>query len=134
MKSNFSFQPSFFNLFSLQVHLFLFGRLFFWDFWNWRCTCVGIFSLSQSDSRIHFYFKFVIILAPNLSRLSLVDFFDASTCDDESPLEVRENSERKCPPLKPTVALFSMVTLLLATGDSFNWDLSYGSWFSKKLE
>ena len=129
MKSNFSFQLSF-SIYFLSSSFISLWAFIFLRFLELEMHLRGYFSLSQSDSRIQFYFKFVIILAPNLSRLSLVDFFGASTCDDESPLEVRENSERKCPPLKPTVALFSLVTLFLATGNMALIMLSR-LWFTK---
>ena len=39
--SAFFFKPAK-TIFSLRVRSFLFGLLFFWEFWKWRCTCVGI--------------------------------------------------------------------------------------------
>ena len=74
--SAFFFKPAK-PIFSLQVHFSL-GFIFL-RFLELEMHLRGYFSMDQSDSRIQVYFKSVILLARNSSRLSLVDFFEEMT-------------------------------------------------------
>ena len=47
-----------------QVRSFLFGRLFFWDFWNWRCTCVGTLVLANQIQEFNFISSLLLSWRP----------------------------------------------------------------------
>ena len=115
--SAFFFKPAK-TIFSLRVRSFLFGLLFFWEFWKWRCTCVGI--LVRANQIQEFKFTSSLLLFWRSTHLASHWLIFSVRWRIISRRE--KNNLRKCPPPKPTGALFSMVTFLLARrniGDNF---------------